>query len=225
MYALRGQRTYQEDSGFAVELGSTLVLGVADGFKKGSYSGAEVSRHVLREGLSFIAQEYEWLERAPEEALREMFSRINKKTEHYIAGSTFSVVYVNRDTLTLTTAVLGDSIVALADKDNALHIYPIDGLTSRDSGLSAAFGDHGNRMYKVRTPSIATHILGSESAVVISSDGMYPVIPANNIAQIERIAQEYVLKAKKGATPRDLAEYATDKLGSPDNVTVGIFVP
>jgi serine/threonine protein phosphatase PrpC len=223
MYALRGQRDYQEDCGFAIELGMYLLIGIADGFGKQGESGATVSKTVVQESLRCIGANMDSLLKDPEETLRWMFASVDQKTSHFTAGSTFSLALIDREHKCVTLAALGDSIIAFTDADNVLRLFPIEDLAHRHEGLSHAFGDARHAPFKIRIPFIGTYPLNAKSVLIISSDGLYPVTPVNDIEAMQKLAATYITLVREGAGPQKLAEYAINEVGSPDNVTVGIY--
>lgn len=223
MYAVKGKREFQEDCGAVIEFGDILVLAIADGFSKPKQTGSMVSQHVMTETLKCISTYSDRLRQNPEEFLKETFRHVRGKTKNYIAGSTLSLVIINKVAHTATLAIVGDSIVTLTDADDVLHIHPLEFLRIRQQGLTAAFGDRYNTASIIEEPLIASHTLHNESVVIVSSDGLYPVTPEDNIEEIEILAEHYVKTVQAGGTPQDLVNYASTDKESPDNITVALY--
>lgn len=223
MYALKGKREYQEDCGAVVELGDILVLAIADGFNKPTEGGGAVSRVVIAEALAAIGARIDDLATRPDTFVREVFARIDERTRHFIAGSTLSLVIIDRNAHRATIGVVGDSIVALTDDADVLHIHPLDLLSSRHQGLATAFGDAENAAGHSREPHVAEHRLGPNSVLIVSSDGLYPVVPENNIPKIEALARHYIATIRLGGSPQDLANHAATNEESADNITVAVY--
>lgn len=224
MYSLKGKRPYQEDCGFAIEYGETVFLAVADGFNKPpDHSGLPVSKRVVKTALQVIGDDPSFAVNEPTIFLDELCQRIHNRTKEFVAGSTFSMAIIDRTNSSVTLGTVGDSIVALTDHERMLRLHPIRLLEERHIGLASAFGDSENGRYHAVRPHIAQHALSQESVLIISSDGLYPVEPENNVREIRRLADLYVHMVQEGSTPQDLAEYASTDIHSPDNITVAIY--
>lgn len=223
MHTLRGRREYQEDCGLAVELGELLILGIADGFNKPGYSGLAVSKAVVHEALRYLGAHTGELYETPIAFIEAAFASIHDKTASFVAGSTFSLAIVDREKKLVTLGTVGDSIIALLDREGALIIHPHELLMERHRGLASAFGDAQNAPYRTFSPNVAQHSLGEDSVLIISSDGLYPVYPENNMEAITELAEVYTKMACEGAAPQDLTRYASETMNSPDNLTVAVY--
>lgn len=223
MFALKGKREYQEDSGLVLEFGDLLVFAIADGFNKPGERGSVVSQRVIASMLERIATDPARMRVEPERFLADAFAAIDAVTRHHIAGSTLSLVIIDRVARIATLAYVGDSPIVLTDHDDTLHIHPYGQMRARDRGLQTAFGDVQNAHHRANVPSIVRHTLSTESVIIVSSDGLYPLDPENDMMQLSHLARHYISMIRDGASPRDLAAYASESEHSADNITVAVY--
>lgn len=223
MYALRGKREYQEDCGAVVELGDLLVLAVADGYSKPGERGLDVSKSVVAELLARLGADLPLLVHDPQAFIRDTFDRIHEATRHYLAGSTLSLVVIDRSAQVATLGYIGDSIIILTDAAGDLHVHPMHQLRARKHGLLSAFGDSVHAASRTAKPSIVRHTLGPDSILIVSSDGLYPVTPEDDLGRFTALAHRYIAMIRSGGTPQSLANYALENEQSPDNVTVAVY--
>lgn len=236
----QGPRPYQEDWHVCLRIDKPnlkgWLLAVMDG-----HNGKLVAELCAEkiEKLFQIADE----SRA-EESLRRLVADLNKQTESYIEGSTFSTALILDGVLKVWVAVLGDSPVVVLDQDGKIHISPEHNvrfnleerkaaekrggiyqngyiwtdLSDLAKGLQMgrALGDSAFRKILSREPDI--YIIDNPEWVLVASDGVFDPGHKNTSQLLEEV-KKY---ARRHSNAEEIMKWAENR-GLKDNATAIVW--
>ncbi|MDO8558921.1 MAG: PP2C family serine/threonine-protein phosphatase [bacterium] len=241
-------RPYQEDRLVLIkkeisDQESGWLLAVMDG-----HVGPETAEFCAKNLESFFDRALgSKKEQVDEDVLRETISLLNESTRHLVTGSTISLAFVSETNSKVLVAVLGDSPVIVLDHNGEVHISPehnvrtniserkaavargayyangyIWGGWREEQGLqmARALGDNDFDAVLSREPEIYRVDLGSDSFIIVASDGVFDPGHSETTNQIERIVE--VIKKTPTFDAKDLVNDAISRQ-TQDNATAIIW--
>lgn len=216
-----------EDHHLITTHGDWTFLAVADGFKKptesGIQSGASVAKKVIRlleEQLVAFPSE---IEHNPASVFQQIFAHIDQQTAEEVAGSTLNLTAIHGRIV--HTAILGDSLTVYQRKDHRLIIAPSAKIAECGEKLWGCFGDRENRQHHKQEPEIEISEMSAHSALIVSSDGLYPLTRAlahQVSSSLRKLALEYLQAAEKGYDASRLITLAQN-YGAEDDITAILY--
>ena len=185
------------------------------------------------------------LDEGPEAPVKELIRRLHEETAAMDAVTTISVAAIYESHGFAVVGVLGDSPVITVDAHGSVCIGPEHnvrtndaereaaiargGLVTRDGYLMGPDRDRGLQMSRAlggnwmgdvvsREPETYTVQLGTESAVIVASDGLLDPIHGKS----EELAEETMAMVRRGLVATDLVLWAQER-GLYDNATALVW--
>lgn len=220
--------------------GRGQLMAVADG-----HGGHETADIIVAELAALFARRLKQAQGRVEDALRQTIAELVQRTRNGLSGSTLSIVFKPDDQQRGYVAVLGDSPVIMTDQDGKRHVGPLHNVRSNlaersqalargaryaagyieieeypEEGLqlSRALGDrHFDRVLD-RTPEIFSVALGSQSFILVGTDGLLHALNPSIDDQLQGLAD----LVQKGADAQAIVDNALRRRTG-DNVTAIVW--
>jgi serine/threonine protein phosphatase PrpC len=230
-HSVQGPRPTQQDRWVVEEVQGALLLAVFDGH--GGEDAADRAAHALR-------TTFESFKTDPAPAsLRKTLASLEALTHDLESGSTASLVWISADRQTIHGAVLGDSPIALRDRQDQFLSPPLHNVRGNSTELQAALakgavlsngylmdptagpmglqmsralGDRSLNRVLNREPELFSASLGPRSLVLVGSDGLLGL--GDHGPQMTRLID----LLSNGAVASELVEDALSR-GTGDNVS------